>query len=123
MVYAFLSIMQSSCKLADFGLARSLSQSYPTFDSNGNEEACLTDYVGNANRFVCNRYYDFVVLLSKLIMHTTSTVIRLKSNRLNRKCHLKCHGLLTFDDDKLLYFFPFFFSFIKLRDGIEHPKY
>ncbi|XP_055296591.1 mitogen-activated protein kinase 15-like [Sitodiplosis mosellana] len=33
------------CKLADFGLARSLSQNHPTVDSNGNEETCLTDYV------------------------------------------------------------------------------
>lgn len=58
MLFFPFSIMQSSCKLADFGLARSLSQNFPTVDSNGNEEACLTDYVGNSNRFICNRYYD-----------------------------------------------------------------
>lgn len=45
------------CKLADFGLARSLSQNHPTFDSNGNEEACLTDYVGKSNKIACNGYY------------------------------------------------------------------
>lgn len=50
-----LNYVISSCKLADFGLARSLSQNHPTVDSNGNEEACLTDYVGNANRFNCYR--------------------------------------------------------------------
>lgn len=61
--------MQSSCKLADFGLARSLSQNHPTVDSNGNEETCLTDYVGNAYRFTCNGYYDtiFFSLSEKVI--------------------------------------------------------
>lgn len=40
------------CKLADFGLARSLSQNHQTVESNGNEEACLTDYVGKASSIV-----------------------------------------------------------------------
>lgn len=41
-----------SCKLADFGLSRSLSLNHPSDDSIGNEEPCLTDYVGTANRFL-----------------------------------------------------------------------
>lgn len=60
------------CKLADFGLARSLSQNNSTFESNGSgEEACLTDYVGKSNWCACNGHCTLFLINRQQASYTS----------------------------------------------------
>lgn len=83
--------MPISCKLADFGLARSLSQNHPTVDSNGNEETCLTDYVGNAYRFSFNTVNMYFSMKSRQPKNLTDSK-NTRSLSFSHESHLKCEA-------------------------------